>query len=64
MNHKRRGTAIIFNHEYFDTRSLKPRNGTNADRDNLEHAMRDLGFQVVVYNNLGGKDIIKIVDQG
>lgn len=56
--------AIIFNHECFDNQSLKRRNGTNVDRDNLKRALQDLGFEVEVYDNLKSKDIIKILDQG
>jgi hypothetical protein len=56
--------AIIFNHEYFDNHLLKRRNGTNVDRDNLERTMQDLGFQVAVHDNLGTKDVMKIVDRG
>jgi hypothetical protein len=56
--------AIIFNHEYFDIQSLKLRNGTNVDRDNLKRTMQDLGFQVEVHNNLKSKDITKVLDQG
>lgn len=63
MSHKRRGMAIIFNHEYFDIHSLKPRSGTNVDRDNLKYTMKDLGFEVSVYDNLKIKDIMKIVDE-
>jgi len=56
--------AIIFNHEHFDIHSLKTRNGTNVDRDNLKYTMKDLGFEVSVYDNLKIKDITKIVDEG
>jgi len=56
--------AIIFNHEDFDIHSLKRRNGTNVDRDNLKQTMKDLGFEVAVYDNLTYKDITKILDQG
>lgn len=35
-DHKRRGTALIFNHErFFWHLALPERRGTNADRDNL-----------------------------
>jgi len=64
MSHKRRGMAIIFNHESFDIQSLKCRNGTNVDRDNLKLAMKDLGFEVAVHDNLTSRDIMKILDQG
>lgn len=63
MNHKRRGMAIIFNHECFDIHSLKHRNGTNADRDNLKHTLMGLGFQVTVHDDLKSKDIFKILEQ-
>lgn len=63
MSHKRRGMAIVFNHEYFDIQSLKRRNGTNVDRDNLKRTMKDLGFEVEVHDNLKSKDITKILDQ-
>jgi len=56
--------AIVFNHEYFDIQSLKRRNGTNVDRDNLKRTMKDLGFEVEVHDNLKSKDITKILDQG
>lgn len=56
--------AIIFNHEYFDIQSLKRRNGTNVDCGNLKLTLKDLGFQVDVYDNLKSKDIIKIVSGG
>jgi caspase-like apoptosis-related cysteine protease len=64
MSHKRRGVAIIFNHEYFDIHSLKQRNGTNVDCENLKHSLIDLGFEVTAHNNLSSKDITKIVKQG
>lgn len=64
MNHKKRGMAIIFNHEYFEIHSLKQRNGTNVDRDNLKHTLSGLGFQVTVYDNLNSKEIKKIVEKG
>ena len=53
MNHPRRGTAIIFNHMYFDQRlGLKQRNGTNVDRDSLKSVLKGLDFEVRVYNDL------------
>jgi hypothetical protein len=64
MNNKRRGIAIIFNNEHFEIPSLKLRTGTNVDRDNLKHTMKDLGFQVAVYDNLTAKDIMEILEEG
>nr|AEH76885.1 caspase-1 [Galleria mellonella] len=52
MDHKRRGVAVIFNHEFFDVHSLKPRTGTNVDSDNLARVLKNLGFRVTIFNNL------------
>jgi caspase-like apoptosis-related cysteine protease len=64
MNHKRRGMAIIFNHEYFDDLLLESRDGTNFDRDKLEHTLKGLGFKVEVHDNKKRKNLMKIVDEG
>jgi hypothetical protein len=56
--------AIIFNHEYFDDPSLGRRDGTNVDRDNLEHTLQGLGFHVTVHDNLIYDDIEKEVNKG
>ncbi|PNF16219.1 Caspase-1 [Cryptotermes secundus] len=63
MFHKRRGRAVIFNHEHFDIPSLKPRNGTNVDCGKLKHVLVDFGFEVTAHSNLTTKDIIRIVKQ-
>ncbi|KAJ3662325.1 hypothetical protein Zmor_006679 [Zophobas morio] len=57
MNHKIRGLALIFNHEFFDIHNLKPRTGTDQDRKNLEEVLRKLGFEVVVFQDLRYHDI-------
>jgi len=63
MNHRRRGKAFIFNHMNFDSRlSLKTRNGTNNDRDNLRVSLRQLDFDVEVYNDLPFKEIDRILE--
>ncbi|KAM7419374.1 hypothetical protein PAMA_016484 [Pampus argenteus] len=52
MNNKRRGLALIFNQEYFFWRlGLSARHGTNADCANLERRLKDLNFDVRVYEN-------------
>jgi len=56
--------AIILNHEEFDIQSLKHQNGTNVDRNNLMHTLKDLGFEVAVHDNLTSKNIMKILGQG
>jgi caspase-like apoptosis-related cysteine protease len=65
MNHKKRGMAIIFNHEYFDNpKQLERRVGTNVDRDNLKRTFEGLGFEVTVYNDLKLEELKKIVAEG
>jgi caspase-like apoptosis-related cysteine protease len=64
MNHTRRGMAIIFNHENFNSWFLKPRDGTNVDCDNLKRTMQGLGFEVTVHCNNKREELIKIVDEG
>ncbi|CAG9096424.1 Caspase-1 [Plutella xylostella] len=63
MNHKKRGMAIIFNHEHFDIHSLKSRSGTNVDSDNLSRVLKGLGFQVSVMNNLKSADVNRYIQQ-
>ncbi|XP_067238189.1 caspase-6-like [Chanodichthys erythropterus] len=52
MNHKKRGMALIFNHEnfYWHLR-LHSRSGTNADRDNLVRRFKELDFEVKAYDD-------------
>uniref|UniRef100_A0A672T9N8 Caspase 6 n=1 Tax=Sinocyclocheilus grahami TaxID=75366 RepID=A0A672T9N8_SINGR len=47
MDHKKRGMALIFNHENFYWQlMLNSRSGTNADRQNLVRRFQELGFEV------------------
>jgi len=63
MNHRRRGHAIIFNHKNFDPRlGLKTRNGTDADRDNLRITLRQLDFEVKVFNDASFKQIEQVLE--
>ena len=62
MNHRRRGIALVFNHKNFDQRlGLKVRNGTDTDRDNLRMTLRQLDFDVRVYNDLPYKEMENIL---
>lgn len=64
MNHKRRGLALLFNHKHFDPRlQLKTRNGTNADRDNLRITLRQLDFEVKVYDDLPFKELDRLLEE-
>jgi caspase-like apoptosis-related cysteine protease len=63
MCHRRRGTALIFNHMRFDPRlGLKDRKGTDADRDNLTATLRTLDFDVRVYDDLAHKEIERVLE--
>lgn len=57
MNHKKRGLAYIFNHEFFEVGNLKPRGGTNEDCRNLKECLIALGFDVHVFKDLHYSDI-------
>uniref|UniRef100_A0A182T656 Caspase family p20 domain-containing protein n=1 Tax=Anopheles maculatus TaxID=74869 RepID=A0A182T656_9DIPT len=64
MNHKRRGLALIFNHENFDVPQLKARAGTNVDCENLTATLKGLDFEVHVYKDLKLRDLQKEVERG
>ncbi|NXP35479.1 CASP6 protein, partial [Leiothrix lutea] len=58
MNHKRRGVALIFNHERFVWHLMQPdRNGTVADRNSLKRSLTDLGFEVRLFDDLKAEDL-------
>lgn len=49
MDHKKRGMALIFNHEIFDCNSA--RNGSSTDRDRLQQTLESLDFDVRIFEN-------------
>ncbi|XP_053477939.1 caspase-6-like [Ictalurus furcatus] len=57
MAHKRRGKALIFNHENFQY--LNKRRGTNKDRDNLRERFQDLGFEMNPHNDKSKKEVLE-----
>lgn len=63
MNHKNRGLAVIFNHEQFDD-DIKPRNGTQADRERLCETFRALDFDVRAYDDLKQNEILEQLEKG
>eukprot|EP00096_Caligus_rogercresseyi_P008848 TRINITY_DN2870_c0_g1_i2.p1 TRINITY_DN2870_c0_g1~~TRINITY_DN2870_c0_g1_i2.p1 ORF type:complete len:341 (+),score=91.76 TRINITY_DN2870_c0_g1_i2:254-1276(+) len=63
MNHRKRGIALIFNHENFDPRlELRKRNGTRADRENLKKTFRNLEFEVRAFDDLDFANLDKILE--
>lgn len=63
MNHRRRGLAIIFNHEKFDMPSLKSRNGTEEDYKNLGETLKMMDFDVKTYTDLHFKDLDAVLEE-
>lgn len=63
MNHKRRGYALIFNHEHFDIPSLKSRSGTSADCENLFDTLQGLSFDVKVFKDLKYREMVDNIKQ-
>ncbi|TSK22518.1 Caspase-6 [Bagarius yarrelli] len=57
MNHKRRGSALIFNHEMFLT--ANERRGTNKDRDDLKERFQVLGFDVDEHNDKSKEEVLR-----
>ena len=41
---------------------LKARNGTDVDRDSLRGCLRQLDFEVEVFNDLAVKDITRVLE--
>ncbi|KAK5606203.1 Caspase-6 [Crenichthys baileyi] len=61
---KRRGLALIFNQERFFWRlGLNNRNGTNADRYNLERRLMDLNFEVRSYDDYKQVDVLEKIHE-
>ncbi|XP_074656385.1 uncharacterized protein LOC141909701 [Tubulanus polymorphus] len=55
MNHVRRGRALIISNKEFDT--SKNRIGTEFDVESLREVFSDLGFEVVVHENLTAEEM-------
>ncbi|XP_068445395.1 caspase-6-like isoform X1 [Clinocottus analis] len=64
MDNKKRGLALIFNQERFFWRlGLNDRNGTNADRSNLERRLKDLNFEVRAYDNYKQVEVLDKINE-
>ncbi|XP_078397917.1 caspase-6-like [Cetorhinus maximus] len=64
MKHKKRGIALIFNHErFFWYLNLPNRGGTNADKFNLERRLQELGFEVRAYDNAKSSEMLQIIHE-
>ena len=63
MNHKKRGKALIFNHENFDestgmSGNALTRAGTNIDASDLEKVLNTRGFDVTIHKDLPNSEFI------
>ncbi|XP_067285045.1 caspase-6-like isoform X1 [Pseudorasbora parva] len=59
MNHKKRGMALIFNHEHFYWQlRLNSRSGTNADKQNLVRRFQELDFEVKAYDDYKRDEVL------
>lgn len=62
MNHYKRGHALIFNHYEFDTQSARV--GTQKDCDDVEEVLKQLQFDVEVYNDFKYGQICDVITEG
>ncbi|KAM9363001.1 uncharacterized protein ABDE67_012131 isoform 2-T2 [Symphorus nematophorus] len=62
MDNKQRGLAVIFNQKHFKDQE-KPRSGTNVDRDSLEKRLKELNFEVKVYNDFNKKKVLNKIHE-
>lgn len=63
LNHKNRGVAVIFNHEYFNIERLKQRSGTNEDEANLKRTLKNLGFLVHCFKDLTTMELFHQIEK-
>lgn len=62
MNNKQRGLALIFNQKNFD-HSSDPRYGTEVDCNSLEKSLKELGFNVQVYNDSTKEEVKRKINE-
>ncbi|KAK2916398.1 hypothetical protein Q8A67_000772 [Cirrhinus molitorella] len=59
MDHRKRGMALIFNHNYFHGQlMLNSRSGTEADKQNLVVRFQELGFEVKAYDDYKREEVL------
>ncbi|CAL1685238.1 unnamed protein product [Lasius platythorax] len=63
MNHSKCGIALILNHEFFTTPSLRTRTGTNVDCDSLINTLTSLNFEVKDMHNSIYSDIVRMLEK-
>ncbi|PSN37219.1 hypothetical protein C0J52_12652 [Blattella germanica] len=63
MNHKRRGKAVIFNHDKFEHTNMGPRDGSHIDVQRLDTTLSMLGFEVIIHHNLDYTDMKSVINE-
>lgn len=63
MNHRKRGKAIIFNHENFDIKEAV-RAGTQIDVERLKRVLSKLHFEIEIHNDLDFYSIKQTITTG
>lgn len=63
MKHSRRGSALIFNHELFASKTLPQRTEAKIDCEILSDILKSLDFDVKIYDNLNYKEIVKTLEK-
>lgn len=63
FSHKKRGHALIFNHEQFSNVQLSSRTGTNIDCENLCETLTSLHFQVSIYKDKNFSEILSVLEK-
>lgn len=65
MDHKKRGYAVIFSHEEFDRKTMMPRRvGNEKDVENLQKHLKKMGFEIMIFRDLGVEELKKTVAMG
>ena len=64
MNHKKRGLALIFNHEEFEIPFLENRKGTNFDAEKLKETFENLHFEVTIHKDCTLKVFLEHIAEG
>lgn len=64
MNHPKRGMALIFNHQQFDSSALDERHGTEKDATTLTKVLKKHKFNVAIYNDLNYGAIYDVLVEG
>lgn len=61
MNHRNQGKVIVFNHKEVDGEEI--REGTQQDVERITKTFSNLGFEVIVHNDLILEEIKKVLEK-